>query len=88
MEIQKNDGFYEFYINHNSKYIVSSKKIKSKVVSDSAEMLALNGQTSSSSRSLPIVYILATLCGVLAMLLLIVSLSKEKKQSQQQTQES
>ena len=87
MEIQKNEGFYEFYINHNSKYIVSSKEIKSKVVSDNVEMLALNGQISSST-SFPLVYVLATICGVLAMLLLIVSLSKGRSQSQQQTQES
>ena len=88
MEIQKNDdGFYEFYINHNSKYIISSKEIKSKVVSDDVEMLALNGQKPSAT-SFPLVYVLATACGVLAILLLIVSLSKGRKQSQQQTQES
>ena len=83
MEIQSNDMFYEFYINHNSKYIISSKEIKSKVVSDSVEMLALNGQTSQSTQ-LPLLYILATACGVLAMLLLIVSTSKGKQQQQKQ----
>ena len=87
MEIQSNDNFYEFYINHNSKYIISSKEIKSKVVSDNLEMLSLNGQAIQSSQ-MPWIYILATSCGVLAMLLLIVSLSKGRKQSQQQTQES
>ena len=27
MEVRKNNGFFEFYINHNSKYIITSKEI-------------------------------------------------------------
>lgn len=82
MEIQKNNGFYEFYINHNSKYIISSKEVKSDVVSDNLDMLALNGQIQQSAQ-LPMLYILATACGVLSMLLLIVILVKGKKQTTQ-----
>lgn len=79
MEIQANDGFYEFYISHNSKYIVSSKEIKTKAVSTNTDMLSLNNQVSSSSDGLPIVLILATIAVVLAIVLLVVLLSKDKK---------
>lgn len=41
-EIQENNGYYEFYINHNSKYILSNKEIKSDIVSSDAQYLELN----------------------------------------------
>ena len=50
MEVQKNDGFFEFYINHDSKYILTSEKIKennSNIENDSA----LNENTKEKDNS-------------------------------------
>lgn len=49
MELQKNDGFYEFYINHNSKYIISSEKIETKAISNDKSLMKLNDEENGSS---------------------------------------
>ena len=87
MEIQSNKDFYEFYINHNSKYILTTEEAVAEVVAEDTDLLALNHElVIQQQQQLPITYILATVCGVLAIGLLI-SLLGKKKQSQQQTQE-
>lgn len=42
MEVQKENGYYEFYINHNSKYILTEKKLKNQYIAKSDEILSLN----------------------------------------------
>lgn len=42
MEIQKNNGYYDFYINHNSDYVLVNKEIKENFVSDNTKYLDLN----------------------------------------------
>ena len=80
MEIQSNDEFYEFYINHNSKYIITSEEIKTKVVSDDASLLSLNQQSVViQQQSLPISYIIATICGIVAIIITITVYTKKKQ---------
>lgn len=87
MEIQSNNGYYEFYINHNSKYIVTSKEVTTDAVSSDLDMLSLNHQVvySNKSQSSLILYVLATGCGVLAILLLISLSVKASKTKQTQS---
>lgn len=87
MEIQSNNGYYEFYVNHNSKYIVTSKEVVTDVVSSDLGMLSLNNQVvySNKSQSSFILYVLATSCGVLAILLLITLSVKSSKTKQVQS---
>ena len=84
MEIQSNNGFYEFYINHNSKYILTSEEIVTNVVSDDVDMLALNHQITVNQQSSILVYILGAVCGLLVIGLVVALLSKKKKQVQAQ----
>lgn len=48
LEVQKIEGYYEFYINHNSEYIISSKKLSDKIVSTDDSMLKLNEKNTSN----------------------------------------
>lgn len=83
MEIQANNGFYEFYINHNSKYIMTTEEVKEEVIAEDLDMLSLNHQlVISQQQSLPMTYIIATICGVLAIVILSVVLSRKKQQHQ------
>ena len=81
MEVQKNDGFYEFYIDHNSKYVVSSKKVKDSVVSKDESMLELNTVQKDKNDIFNIYTIIALGAGGLLILIGIISLivSKAKK---------
>ncbi|MBQ6477712.1 MAG: hypothetical protein IJI43_04710 [Bacilli bacterium] len=81
MEVQKNDGFYEFYIDHNSKYVVSSKKVKDSVVSKDNSMLELNTVQKDKDNIFNIYTIIALCAGGLLILIGIISLivSKAKK---------
>lgn len=49
-EIQENNGYYEFYINHNSKYILSKEELNSNIVSSDAQYLELNEKMPSTSK--------------------------------------
>lgn len=86
MEIQPNNGYYEFYVNHNSKYIVTSKEVTTNAVSSDLGMMSLNHQVvySNNNQSSLILYVLATGCGVLAILLLITLSVKSSKTKQTQ----
>lgn len=42
LEVQKIEGYYEFYINHNSKYILTTKALSENVVSNDDSLLKLN----------------------------------------------
>ena len=41
-KIVSDDGYFEFYINHNSSYVISENEVDSKYVSDKTEDLELN----------------------------------------------
>ncbi len=42
LEVQKNNGYYEFYINHNSIYVLSTKKASDNKVSKNNDLLEMN----------------------------------------------
>jgi hypothetical protein len=88
MEIQSNNTFYEFYINHNSKYVLTTEEISEKVVEEDLDMLSLNHQiVVQQQQQIPMIYVIATICGGIAIILLFVVLGKKKQAQQQQTQE-
>ena len=84
MEIQSNKDFYEFYINHNSKYILTTAEVNEEVVDEDLDMLSLNHQIVVNQQQLPILYIIASVFGGIAIILLIIRLTQRKQQSQQQ----
>ena len=71
----------------DSKYIVTSKEVTTDAVSSDLDMLSLNHQVvySNKSQSSLILYVLATGCGVLAILLLISLSVKASKTKQTQS---
>ena len=50
-EVHKTDGYYEFYINHNSSYVLSAKKIDDTYVSEDTNKLDLNKDLKSSTKT-------------------------------------
>lgn len=83
MEVQKNDGFFEFFINHNSKYILTSEEVREvEIVADTifTENAKINATTGNNNNIL-----LYGGIGVLAVLFIIVVViivvrSKKKKE--------
>ena len=83
MEVQKDDGFYDFYIDHNSKYILTSKKLNGSYVTSNDKLLKLNTKNDKEdiNNKNDNKYLLIA-CGVIIALLviiIIVLLSKNKK---------
>lgn len=78
MEVQKNDNFYEFYLNHNSKYIISPKQINSKVVSNNTEILKLNNPVQVEKNQIPIILIFSILVGIVVIVMTACFLKKKK----------
>lgn len=81
MEIQKNDGFYEFYISHNSDYILAKNEIKSTSISNEKDMLQLNS-TSEVNHSSYLWYVLgfsALAVLVITFVIVLIRLFKKKK---------
>ena len=89
LEVQKtSDGYIEFYINHNSKYIISSTEIKDQTVLGEDDSLlekntALNENTKSSNRSInPILlYSLMAFICILIIIIVIVKVTKKNKKT-------
>ena len=80
LEIQKNNNFYEFYLNHNSKYILTSNKINSSIVSDDRNLLSLN--TSNDNKELDnniVIYVLSGLAVVVVLVIIVIFISKRKR---------
>jgi hypothetical protein len=73
MEIQKSDnGYVEFYIDHNSKYVISSKEAAESVISKNEDMLKLNSEVSAGAKSdNTMLYIILGAAGVVIVLLVI-----------------
>lgn len=84
MEVQKHDGFFEFYINHNSKYILTSEEVKeAEIVADTifTENAKITATTGSNNNNI----LLYGGIGVLAVLfiiivVIIIARSKKKKE--------
>ena len=72
MEIQKDNGYYEFYINHNSKYILANKEIKGNFVSSDTDYLKLNTKSITKKEKGTDYSIYVILIGVVIGIILII----------------
>ena len=66
------DGYYEFYINHNSKYVISSNTINEKYISN-------NKSSTSDANIKTILMITIPSVIIIILLLIIIMLLKNKK---------
>ena len=76
------DGYLEFYINHNSTFVISSNEVDSKYVSDSVSELALNDNSvisNNSNDSNNNVIIISVICVVIVLLIVLLLIVKRKK---------
>lgn len=86
-EVQKSyNGYIEFYINHNSTYIISGTEIKDKeILGEDEEILKVNSpyatavkyDTDSSDNTM--IYIIAGACGVLVIGIIALLITSKKK---------
>ncbi len=82
MEIQKDYGYYEFYIHHNSDYILTTTELKGNYVSKSDKLLELNQSNQSTSDESDNHYkFLWGLGGVIVIIILVVGIVMKKKKS-------
>lgn len=88
IEVQKNNGYYEFYINHNSIYIMSLGKIKEKRISNDDSLLEMNTdlykdypvEEEETEQPMDIVNVLLIVVVILLIAIFIVSSLKKSKQ--------
>ncbi len=83
MEIQKNYGYYEFYINHNSDYILTTTELVGNYVSNNKEALKLNtsNETTKSEFDSKLLYIIGGSALVVILVITIVLVIRKKKNS-------
>lgn len=95
MEISlSDDGFYEFYINHNSSYVITTEKVDSQYVSNNTDDLKLNSTLSNDKtdllnnsgvtqnnqeKTLQIAIVVAVAVIVILIITIIVIISRRKK---------
>ena len=80
MEVQKNKNFYEFYINHNSKYIITKEELPEKILTDSTKFLKLNDKVEDKNTKIDIkTYLLLGIICTLVVILIIVVIAKTIK---------
>ena len=86
LEVQKNNGYYEFYINHNSSYLLSTKKLKDSITSKDTSLLEMNTDLyrdniveDEPESSIDIISILLAIIVVLLIAIFIVSNIKGSK---------
>lgn len=73
MEIQKNNGFYEFYINHNSKYIITDQKIEeNKIDEKTKEIKKEKAQKKNTAFNYIIIGSLFSLIAIIISILIII----------------
>lgn len=86
LEIQKSDGYYEFYINHNSNYVITTDKIDDKLVSEDESILKLNATSDkdnnvSNNNLNNNLFIIIGICLVIIITLLVVVISLKKRKN-------
>lgn len=81
MEVQKNNGYYEFYIDHNSSYLISTAELNnSKVVTEDSNMLEANGTQTKSFNYLNI--IIPSIFAIIVIIVIVIILKKKKSKKQ------
>ncbi len=84
LEIKKStEGYIEFYINHNSKYLISSKEITNQTVLGEDEPLLeknteLNEKSSINNRKPVVLYSLIAIAFIIVILISVFRITKEK----------
>ena len=74
------DGYLEFYVDHNSTFVIASHEVDSKYVSDSVDDLALNDSTlSSTSKDKNILMYCILACVLVVLIFIFIVKSKKKK---------
>ena len=82
------DGYYEFYINHNSNYVLTSEEVNGEYVSDKTDLLSLNENISNNLQSENANFlnlsteswiIIAVASVIIIILIVIVIISRRKK---------
>lgn len=80
MEVQKDNGFYDFYIDHNSKYLLTNKKLSGSYVSSNNKYLKLNTSTNRNVNNKDnSTLIMGCIIIALLIILIFVLLNKKKK---------
>ena len=83
MEVQKDNDYYDFYINHNSKYVLTNKKLSGSYVTNNDKYLKLNTKTDSNNNKEDNNFKknMIIVCGAIIVLLIIIIiiLTKKKK---------
>lgn len=84
LEVQKIEGYYEFYINHNSIYVLSSKELKGNYISEDKKYLTLNTTnteitTNEENNNNNILYYVIGASTVIIIILLAIIFKNKKK---------
>ena len=90
MELQKSDDKYvEFYINHNSKYVITDEPANKEVVSDDESLLELNKGINNGENNIVLYVILGISFAVILVLLIIIVFTrgKDKNTVKEETKE-
>ena len=80
MEVQKENGYYEFYINHNSKYILTEKELKNQYIAKSDEILSLNQDETKQEKkkNINFYFLITGIILVLGIVIMIIIKGKKK----------
>ena len=80
MEVQKENGYYEFYINHNSKYILTEKELKNQYIAKSDEILSLNQDETKQEKkkNINFYFLITGIILVLGITIMIIIKGKKK----------
>ena len=81
IEVQMKNGYYEFYLQHNSSYLLTSKLLNKNYVSSDEQFLKLNSvEHDLEDKSLPVVlYFIAGLIVIAVVVLTIVMVRSRKR---------
>ncbi|MEE3343259.1 MAG: hypothetical protein VZS44_04125 [Bacilli bacterium] len=83
MEIQKDNGYYDFYIDHNSKYILTNKKLSGNYVTSNDKYLKLNekntNKTNNSGDNKELLIIAGLVIALLVVIIIVLLSTKKNK---------
>ena len=87
------DGYIEFYINHNSKYVISSKEITNKEIlgeddSSMTKNIELKKETGTISKNTIMLYIIIAVTCILIVITLIAIIKKNNKKATNESNNS
>lgn len=85
------DGYFEFYITHNSSYTITNQKPDDKYITDNTEVLDLNNKMGNENSRINLFIIIpivvVVLCIIVVVTIIIVKNKKKKKINKTETQD-